>query len=157
MKIKPFLINSAVCLVMLSGSACHSNQKAHAKHKRTFFDSVAEQMDLSFNQVRRHAKIENGYFTPKSTFSGDTIFYPHSGFPLVIIRNNDGLVCSYKLLLVYNRGAKENTACKLVETDCDEDYSSDYSQLSFKVFNSKQFFTREVDYIRDPGKKHASP
>ena len=153
MKIKPGFRITVACLIVILGDSCHNNLKANSKHKKTFFDSVAAQLDLSFKQVRRHTDIDSGYFTAKSKFTGDTIYYALSKFPLAIIRNEDGLVCSYKFLLVYNRHTRENTACYLVETDCDEDYGTDFSRLSFKIFNETQFFTREVTYTREQGKK----
>ena len=151
--LKRGFLTIVVFFIILSGPSCHSNHKGDPKRKTTFFDSVASKMSLDFSQMQRHAQINSSYFTAKSKFTGDTIYYPHSAFPLIIVHNDDGQVCSYNFLLVYNGHTKVNTACHLVETDCDEDYSSDFHQLSFKIFNKAQFFTREVAYIRQSGKK----
>lgn len=47
----------------------------------------------------------------------------------------------------------KNTAALLVETDCDEDYSTDFSRLYYKVFNKNLFYIREVMHIRNKGEK----
>ena len=86
-------------------------------------------------------------------FTGDTIYYPNADYRLVILGANDHSVSSHKYLLVYKRDEIKNTAMLLVETVDDEDYSSNFSQLSFKIFNNYQFYTRDIEYIRDKGKK----
>ena len=70
MKIKPGFRITVACLIVILGDSCHNNRKANSKHKKTFFDSVAAQLDLSFKQVRRHTGIDSGYFTAKSKFTG---------------------------------------------------------------------------------------
>ncbi|MBS1521727.1 MAG: hypothetical protein JST50_12070 [Bacteroidetes bacterium] len=122
-------------------------------HYSTFLDSIFNQANLSFAQIKHHTLIDNVYFTTKSTFTGDTIYYRNSNYPIVILKYNDGLVCSKKILLVYDKKTMKNTAELLVETDCDEDYSTDFSRLSYKIFNNNQFYTREVRHIRNNGKK----
>jgi hypothetical protein len=152
-KVKLFTRIIAAFMVIVAGISCKGDHKRHHRSKKTFFDSIAAQMPLSFGQVHQHAKIDSAYFTAKSEFTGDTIYYPTADFVLAIIRNDDHSVCSYKFLAVYNTRTKENTACQLVETGCDEDYSTDFTQLSFKIFNKKQFFTRLITYVRNPDKK----
>ena len=122
-------------------------------HNSTFFDSVYNQADLSFTQVKHHTLIDNTYFTSKSTFTGDTIYYRNSDYPMIILKYDDHLVCSKKILLVYNKRTLKNTDWLLVATGCDEDYSTDFSRLSYMVFNNKQFYTREVKHLRNEGKK----
>ena len=119
----------------------------------TFFDSVFNQVDLSFTQVRHRTLINGTYFTSRSTFTGDIIYYRNSNYPIVILKYNDGLVCTKKILLVYDKKLMKNTAALLVETDCDEDYSTDFSRLYYKVFNKNLFYIREVMHIRNKGEK----
>ncbi|MDR3694865.1 hypothetical protein [Mucilaginibacter sp.] len=108
--------------------------------------------DIPALQLQRHL-TDTGYFTHYSHFSGDTIYYPDSNYPIVILSMGFEGVCLEKYLLVYKKNSPKNTDCMRVETDCDIDYGTNYNKLDYKVFNQTQFFTRDVSYEVDSASK----
>jgi hypothetical protein len=155
MNLKPVI----VIFIITTCFSCNNGQKKQGNNlieksgrDSTFFDSVAAQSELSYAQIKRHVTA-NRDFSDKLYFTGDTIYYPNADYRLVILGTSDHSVSSHKYLLVYKRDTAKNSSMLLIGTADDEDYSTDYSQLSFKIFNETQFFTREIVYIRDKGKK----
>ena len=120
--------------------------------KTTFFDSIMAKDDIPVLQLQRHL-ADTGYFKHYSHFSGDTVYYPDSTYPIVILSMDFDGVCLEKYLLVYKKNSPKNTACMRVETDCDIDYGTNYSKLDYKVFNRTQFFTRDAWYQVDSAPK----
>ncbi len=151
-------------IIALCAGCAHNGQNAGSQKipaPRTFLDSIAAQMAFHFSQIRHNTIIGVGYFEYASddstrrnlSFSGDTIFYPKSAHPLAILNYSDTLgVCSKKLLLVYDKRTLKNTAYQLVEADWDIDYSTDDTQMSYKILNDSLFYVDEV-YTERKGRK----
>jgi len=128
-----------------------TNIKA-ADHKLTFIDSVLRQDTFTTKQIKQHLR-DSRIISRNSHFSGDTVYYAGAACSIVILRDDDHAVCARKYLLVYKMGVSKNISGTQVVSDCDEDSSTDYSRMEFKIFNSKQFYTREVQHLREPGQK----
>jgi len=146
-----------IAVFCMIGLCCSCNYTGNNKRQpptpsSKFLDSVLAKADISLSFIKNHTLIRE-YFTEKSKFTGDTVYFRDSDHPVVIMEYSDGMVCSKKFLLVYQRNTLKNTACKLVETDCDEDDASNYNRISFGIFNHTYFYTRDVWYIRDEGAK----
>src|SRR3569833_79840 len=141
--------NTIVYLACILISSCTNSKQQGIRSG--LLDSISAKADISFSQIKWHTLIDDSYFTSKSTFSGDTLYYPNSDNPIAVISYNDNLVCTKKILLIYDKMTLKNTAWLLIASDCDEDYSTDYSRLSYKIFNNKQLFTREVQQIKVKG------
>jgi len=161
MRIKVIFIILLGCILSCS---CNDSKKKHndstqvpgstgkVARKATFFDSIMAKQDIPVLQLQRHL-ADTGYFTHNSHFSGDTVYYPDSNYPIVILSMDFDGVCLEKYLLVYKKNSPKNTGCMRVETDCDIDYGTNYSKLYYKVFNQTQFFTRDVWYEVDSASK----
>jgi hypothetical protein len=130
----------------------HDNLLHKAIHKATFFDSIMSKMDIPLSQLKRHL-LDPDYFSHYTRFAGDTVYYPNSDYPIIILSMDYHAVCLEKYLLVYKKNSLKNIACLLVETDCDIDYGTDYEKLDYKVFNENQFYTRDVCYEVDTHSK----
>ena len=128
-----------------------TNIKA-ADHKLTFIDSVLRQDTFTTKQIKQHL-IDSSFISRNSHFSGDTVYYAGTAYSIVILRDDDRAVCSRKYLLVYRMGASKNISGMQVVSDCDEDSGANYFRMEFKIFNNKQFYTREVAHLREPGQK----
>jgi len=157
MKIKLLYIAPLAFLLACSANSTKvKNETAasnvNASHKLTFIDSVLRQDTFTTKQIKLHL-IDGSFISRNSHFSGDTVYFANAAYSIVILRDDDHAVCARKYLLVYKMGASKNTSGMQVGSDCDEDSSTDYSRMEFKIFNSKQFYTREVQHLREPGQK----
>jgi hypothetical protein len=141
-----------------TNTATNTENVAKRKLPATFFDSVMAKMYLNFGQIKKHTLIDASYFEHASkdstknhmlSFEGDTIYYPASKHPLVILHYSDTLgVGSQRLLLVFDRQTLRNTDYHLVETDSDIDYSTDDIQHQFKVISNTSFYVDEIYTLR---------
>jgi len=155
-------INSLFITALLLLCGCSANNTAvkndsvtsnvKAVHKSTFTDSVLRQDTFTTKQIKQHL-IDSSFISRNSHFSGDTVYYAGAAYSIVILRDDDHAVCSRKYLLVYKMGVSKNISGLPVGSDCDEDSSTDYFRMEFKIFNSTQFYTREVVHLREPGQK----
>jgi hypothetical protein len=125
---------------------------AKVGHKSTFIDSVLTQDTFTTTQIKQHV-VDSSFISKKSHFTGDTVYYPDAAYSLAILRDDDRAVCTTKYLLVYKNGESKNISGMQVGSDCDEDSSTDYSRMEFKIFSNTQFYTREVAHLREPGQK----
>ena len=153
-------------IIMICLAACgykNKNEKQSAKIadssvlykktcKLTFLDSVSAQMDIPFAQLKRHLANTDDFFS-KWYYKGDTVYYPDADYSLAIINGNDHSVAAHKYLLVSKRNSSKKAASMLVATDDDEDFGTDYSRMEYKIFNLRQFFTREIEHLRKEGEK----
>jgi len=139
-------------MILLTYYSCTNKGKSKVTANSGFLDSVASQSDLSFAQVKKHTSIDTIYYQKNSTFAGDTVYYRDSAHPLVVLLHDDHLVCLKKLLLVFGDGEK-CTDNLLIETDCDIDYSTDSSELSYKILSDTSFITTETLTERNEGQK----
>lgn len=121
--------------------------------QKSFIDSVADQDSLGITQVKRYSPLANIYpFNGKLSLKGDTIWYRNGERPLVIIDATDETVCSWKHLLVFNKQGK-CTDNLTIESDCDEDYSSDFIRKSYNVSGATSFSTTETFIHRKEGQR----
>jgi hypothetical protein len=134
-----------------ASSRLSKNEKI-INYKKSFFDSVLSKSYLSLTQITRHVNIDTDYITSESKFKGDTVFYSKSNYPIVIV-DVYGPTCGYKFILIFERDGIRNISYKLGESDCDEDESSNYSSLTYKLINDRNFYTQEKDYERKAGHK----
>lgn len=150
------LIGALYLLCILVSCNSSTNKKktdvAGISHSATFFDSVMNKEEISLLQLQSHL-LDTGYFTGRSQFRGDTVYYRDSAFRIVIVTMDFHGVCMEKYLLIYKGNSQKNTACMEVETDCDIDYGTNYDKLDYKVFNKTLFYTREAWYEVDSAKK----
>lgn len=128
-------------------------QSEEEKIKQSILDSILHKLEFSSEQIRRSTIIDSIYLLPNSSFSGDTVYHFNKQYSMALINYNDGSLCLYKFLLIYRSNDLVNTDYKIVETDCDEDYSSNYRKRSFKILNDTSFSINEVFYERLPNKK----
>lgn len=118
--------------------------------RHNFMDSVDARDKLSLQQIAANTILDSTYRKVESSFAGDTLYRARNKYPVAIIRYNDGKVCSNKFLLVFKANGV-NADYTEIETDCDEDNSTNYSRLSFKVLTDTSFYTRELFYKKLPG------
>jgi hypothetical protein len=156
------IVSLLLLLLLLGICSCKNGKEQNSNgdsdingkplHRSNFLDSVAAQEDLPYAQLKKH--LPNiADFPSDLYYSGESVFFAQSKYPLVILKSDDRKVCTQKYLIVYDPKTMKSTASVMIATDCDEDDSSDFNNLTYKIFNSKQFFTREVDYIRNEGEK----
>jgi len=127
--------------------SCNNSIKVnYKKQDLTFFDSIAAKNNLSIEQVKKHLIIDSSFFTNRSHFVGDTIYYPNSNPKLIILTCDNNRTCLEKYLLVYKVNSVKTASFLMVETDCDIDYGTDYNKLDFAIFNNRQFYTRDIWY-----------
>jgi hypothetical protein len=156
------LIGALYLLCLLASCNSSTNKKKtgisdsdtmhRVSHSATFFDSVMDKEEIPLPQLQRHL-LDTGYFSGRSQFRGDTVYYPDSAYPIVVLSMDFHGVCLEKYLLVYKKNSQKNAACIEVETDCDIDYGTNYDKLDYKVFYKNQFYTREAWYEVDGAKK----
>ncbi|HZX57090.1 MAG TPA: hypothetical protein VFE54_00125 [Mucilaginibacter sp.] len=121
--------------------------------QKSFLDSVADQDSLGTAQIKRYTPLANIYpFNGKLAFKGDTVWYRNRQYPLVIIDVSDEAVCSWKHLMVFNQQRK-CTASLTIESDCDEDYSSDFTRMAFNISGPASFSTTETFINRGEGQR----
>jgi hypothetical protein len=145
----------------IASNVVDTTPKQHkVKGSWTFFDSVAAKMDLTLTQVRQHTILDTFYTnsladtTKIRKFMGDTIYFAHAKFPLIILKYDDGHGVDTKtFLLVYDSITSKNTANMLVGDDGDVDYSTDDIQKNFKIISKKLFYTEEV-WTQREGRAH---
>lgn len=126
------------------------NRIAVVAEPLSFLDSVSMQYELNFGQVRNHTQLDSGMFTGNASFSGDTVYKANAGNVVAILRYNDGMVCTHKILLVFN--GEQNTDHKLVQSDCDIDLSwESYQAIHLQVLTGSTFCINEVTYNQVPG------
>jgi hypothetical protein len=118
--------------------------------QKDFLDSVLVKMDLSFDQVKAHAKLDTIYDKDEAQFSGDTVWFRSGKRPLAIISYDNGGM-SKKFLLVFNRRGK-CTAILMVGMDGDVDGGFDAISLNYKIFDNDTFSTTET-WKHKEGKK----
>ena len=149
MKLKSILIFYVCCVFGCSGNDAAKNRHDnlfHATiHKSTFFDSIMSKMDIPLTQLKHHLSNPD-YFSHYTHLAGDTVYYPNSDYPMVILSMDYQGVCLEKYLLVFKKNTLKNTDYLRVETDCDIDYGSDYNKLDYKVFSETLFYTRDAWY-----------
>src|SRR5579863_122866 len=126
-----------ILIVTVIGSlTCLLRQEAVAQtaNSSPFLDSIAEQEELSVEQIKSHTLIDSVYFTgrfSRAGFTGDTVFHFSNGFIGAIIEYDDRLVCAYKFLLIFRPSDYRNTASGIVNSDCDKDESSAYNDRRY--------------------------
>jgi len=150
-------LTQALCLLCILVSCNRQSNKKKTgvpfiPQKVTFFDSIMNKEEIPLTQLHSHL-LDTGYFSGRSQFRGDTVYYPNSAYPIVVLSMGFHGVCLEKYLLVYKKNSQKNTACMEVETDCDIDYGTNYDKLDYKLFNQHQFYTREAWYEVDSAKK----
>ena len=152
MKLKSILIFYLFYIFGCSGNDAAKNRHDNLFHKtirkRTFFDSIMSKMDIPISQLKPHLSNPD-YFSHYTHLAGDTVYYPNSDYPIIILSMDYQGVCLEKYLLVFKKNILKNTDCLRVETDCDIDYGRNYYKLDYKVFNDNQFYTRDVSYDVD--------
>lgn len=129
-----------------------NRQPSNKSRVISFFDSIQNKDYISRKQLYSHLK-DTGLFTGKTNFMGDTVYFPESNYRLVILSMDYDRVCLFKYLLVYKKGNPKNIDNKLLETDCDIDYGTNYTHLEYKIFSRTLFFTREAFYQIDSTSK----
>lgn len=157
-----------VLFILVLISSCHAN--THSKEKspgdtavkanpvpvarqKSFLDSVVSQDILDTAQVKRYSKLANIYpFNGKLWFKGDTVWYRNGKYPFAIVDVSDNAVCSWKHLLVFDQRGKCRGALT-VESDCDEDYSSDFVRMSYDITGPVSFSTTETYIKRAEGQR----
>jgi hypothetical protein len=157
-------LSLALILISLLAYGCknkHEKQLATASDsmasrkktgKLTFLDSISEQMDIPFAQLKQHLAGTNDFYS-KWYYKGDTVYYPEADYSLAIVNADDHLVSAHKYLLVCKPNSSKKSASLLVATDDDEDFSTYYSRMEYKIFNPRQFYTREIEHLRKEGEK----
>ena len=130
---------------------------AAAVSSSPFLDSVARQDELTIDQIKTHTGIDSVYYTDyhaESVFTGDSVFKLQNGLTVAIIKYDDRRNCIYRFLLVFDATAN-NTSNMVVVRDCDQDESSDYTTLDYKITGNAGFETTEtfIPANNAPGKK----
>jgi hypothetical protein len=141
-----------ILIVTVIGSlTCLLRQEAVAQtaNSSPFLDSIAEQDELSIEQIKSHTSIDSVYYSgrfSRAGFTGDTVFHFSNGFIGAIITHDDRMVCVSKFLLIFRPSDYRNTASGIVNTDCDKDGSSAYNKRRYKLLLSESMFETIQSY-----------
>ena len=115
--------------------------------KYSFFDSIQLKRNIDFEIMKSFSNLDSGYFTERSEFIGDTIYFPKSRFPLLLIDYTDKLTMSIKFLFVYDTTNKRNVDFKIIKDESDKDFSaSNYSFIDFKILSNSDFIISEESF-----------
>ncbi|GGH57617.1 hypothetical protein HNQ91_000253 [Filimonas zeae] len=117
--------------------------------RHNFMDSVAAGDELTPEQIKRSTIIDSMYRKEDVAFRGDTVYKAFGDCSIALLDYNDKKNCTYKFLLVY-KGPRRNTDYTIVQTDCDEDLSADFSRTGFQLLSDSSFSTREDFYKKLP-------
>lgn len=118
--------------------------------RHSFMDSVAARDELTLGQIKQYTIIDSMYRKEEVAFRGDTVYKAIGDCKIALLDYNDQKSCTYKFLLVY-KGARRNTDYTIVQTDCDEELSADFSRTGFQLLSDSTFSTREDFYKKLPG------
>lgn len=180
-----------ILLILVIGVGCHGVNKKDDKSKKifsdssndtiasaakpeelkkvSFFDSVLNKYDLTWEQMKLHTILDSYFYTPNSEFAGDTI-YNNNNKSIVIIQYKIGVVCEYKIIFIFQSSPILNTDFKVFQTNCDLEPTEEghvstsfdivndtilVKEVSHKKFNAnaiKSITTEEVYIINDNGK-----
>jgi len=88
---------------------------------------------IPFSLIKNETLIDTIYLREGAFFIVDTTYKINSNYSLVIMNNNDGLVCSNKFILVIENKFNKNTDCILAGTDCDRDGDNKYYSTKFSI------------------------
>lgn len=117
------------------------------KFPTKFIDSISKHYILPIDQLKKNTTLNKDYFNSTNCkFIGDSIlfFSNTSKYFIATIIYDDGAICRNKFLLVFSFNNGSNTDNMLVETDCDEDESSEeYRKITYGLQNDSTFFTIE--------------
>ncbi len=151
-------MKNVLIVAVIGALTCLLRQEAVAQtaNSSSFLDSIAEQDDLSVEQIKSHTLIDSVYYTgmfSRAGFTGDTVFHFSNGFIGAIIAYDDRRVSNSKFLLVFRPSDYHNTASGIVYTDADKDESSAYNDRRYKLLLSESMFeTIETYYPRGSDK-----
>jgi hypothetical protein len=125
---------------------CQAQQEAFGQtpNSSLFLDSIANKDELSVEQIRSYTSIDSIWYTGRRSiarFIGDTVFHFFGGFTGAIIKYDDRSNCVYRFLLVFRPPDSQNTANKIIYTDCDRDESAGYNDTRYKLLNDSMFET----------------
>jgi hypothetical protein len=119
----------------------------NSKFPTKFIDSISKRYELTIDQLKKNTTINKDYFNSTNCkFIGDSIFgfSNASKYFFATIIYDDGSVCRNKFLLVFSFNNGSCSDNMLVETDCDEDESSEeYRKITYGLQNDSSFFTIE--------------
>ena len=100
------------CITCILLAACHNayNNDQHSVKisyttskntgKATFLDTIMAKKEIPALQLQQH--IDTGHFFHCSAFSGDTVYYPDSNFPVAGLSMDYDKVCTKIQLLYYS-------------------------------------------------------
>ncbi len=111
----------------------------------TFYDSVLQKKDLSFEQIKARALFDSVHYTgyySTATFAGDTLLHLRNNLTGVVIAYGSP-VCYQKFLILFNKEEKEMSRAE-VYTGCDGPENEDYSSTDYRVLNDSTYETIET-------------
>jgi hypothetical protein len=101
----------------------------------TFFDSVLNKYDLTWEQIKLNTILDSSYYNPNAVFTGDTI-YNINKRSIVIVQYKIGVICEYKFIFIFQSVPMRNTDFKIFQTSCDIDPTEEgHVSSSFKIMN----------------------
>jgi hypothetical protein len=136
-----------ILVVTFIGSlTCQVQQKAFGQipNSSLFLDTITQKDELSADLIRSPTSIDSIWYSGQRSdarFTLDTVFRFSGGFTGAIIEYDDRSNCIYKFLLVFRTSDYQNTANKIIYTDCDRDESAGYNDTRYKLLNDSKFET----------------
>jgi hypothetical protein len=120
----------------------------------SFVDSIVRKDELSIQQIRDYTNLDSVYYTgyhSYAAFTGDTVVNLHGNPKGLIIDYEDGRICHYKFLFVYDPITSRAVDYKNIYLNCDHEEDSGYYVIKYEFLNDSVFKTIG-DYISENGK-----
>lgn len=90
---------------------------------------------IPLSVIRNKTVIDSTYLHKNVFFTGDTIYPINENYSALVLNYNDGLVCSYRFILIMDLKTNVNTDYVIGKTDCDRDGDSEYYSYSYVIKN----------------------
>ena len=130
------------CIIFLAffntATSAKSNYSLLAEKNDSCRDLICyahQKTGIPLSVIRTKTVIDSTYLHKNVFFTGDTLYPINENYSALVLNYNDGLVCSYRFILIMDLKTNVNTDYVIGKTDCDRDGDSEYYSYSYVIKN----------------------
>lgn len=138
-----------ICIALFT-FACHHHDNAkdtEAEKFKGFLHQWVVDDSVPIPALKKYTILGDSDYKGSHAFRLDTVYYPASKHPLVIISGDNMGVCAFRYLLVFDALKLKNTSVMKVASSCDTDGDEPQNNLDFKIVSSSSYYTEDI-YFR---------